>query len=115
VGDLAKSLSYEGAKVWWDFSSLRGGLNWQREIQEGIKQCEFFLVVLTPESVVSEWVIREIIYATEYKKQIIPLYLKTCERPIAIIEKQYVDFEKQTQEIAIKELVEILKATPVVE
>jgi hypothetical protein len=97
------------ARVWWDFSAIKGGQDWRREIQQGIKLCEFFLVVLTPESVESEWVNREIIFAMEYKKQIIPLYLKQCERPISIIERQYINFGNQTRKAAIKELIELLK------
>ena len=114
VKKLAKELEKSQAKVWWDFSALKGGQNWQKEIQQGIKLCEFFLVVLTPQGVESEWVNREIIYAMEYKKPIIPLYLKPCERPISIIEKQYIDFEKQTQKAAIKELIVILRVQDIV-
>jgi hypothetical protein len=35
--------------------------------------------------------------------------LKACERPISIIEKQYVDFEKQTKKAALKQLLALLK------
>jgi internalin A len=109
VQRLAKVLGKSQARVWWDFSAIKGGQDWRREIQQGIKLCEFFLVVLTPESVESEWVNREIIFAMEYKKQIIPLYLKQCERPISIIERQYINFGNQTRKAAIKELIELLK------
>jgi internalin A len=106
---LASELGKQIIEPWWDFDSLKGGHNWQKEIQQGIKLCDFFLVVLTPKSVESEWVTKEIMYANEYKKTIIPLMLKSCERPISIIEKQYIDFEKQTQKAALKQLLEILK------
>jgi hypothetical protein len=79
------------------------------------RQCDFFLVVLTPDAVASEWVGNEITYASNAQKTIIPLHLKKCDIPIGLIKKQYVNFEGQTQKAAIKELIGILKATPMVE
>jgi internalin A len=109
VQRLSSELSKENVESWWDFDTLKGGHDWQREIQQGIKRCDFFIVVLTPQSVESEWVNKEITYANEYKKKVIPIRLKDCERPISIIEKQYIDFEKQTQKAALKQLLVLLK------
>jgi len=96
-------------KVWWDFDGLKGGQDWQKEIERGIKGCNFFLVALTPDAVNSEWVGNEITYASQAQKTIIPLHVKKCDIPIGLIKKQYIDFEKQTQKAAIKELLGILK------
>lgn len=106
---LAGELESVGMKVWWDFDSLKGGQDWQKEIERGIKQCDFFLVALTPEAVVSEWVGNEITYASNAQKTIIPLHLKKCDIPIGLIKKQYIDFKKQTQNTALKQLLELLK------
>lgn len=35
--------------------------------------------------------------------------LKVCERLISIIEKQYIDFEKHSDEAALKQLLGLLK------
>jgi internalin A len=107
---LAGELENQAMKVWWDFDSLKGGQDWQKEIERGIKQCDFFLVALTKDAVESEWVGNEITYASNAQKTIIPLHLKKCEVPIGLIKKQYIDFEKQTQKAAIKELLGILKS-----
>jgi hypothetical protein len=107
---LAGELEGAGMKVWWDFEGLKGGQDWQKEIERGIKGCDFFLVALTPDAVVSEWVGNEIAYASNAQKTIIPLHLKKCDIPIGLIKKQYVNFENQTQKAAIKELLGILKA-----
>ena len=106
---LAGELEGQGMKVWWDFDSLKGGQDWQKEIEKAIKQCNFFLVTLTHDAIASEWVGNEITYASNAQKTIIPLHLKKCEIPISLIKKQYIDFEKQTQKAAIKELLGILK------
>ena len=65
--------------------------------------------MLTPDAIASEWVADEIAFAKSKGKRIIPLYLKPCEVPIAIIRKQRIDFENQTHKIATKELLEILR------
>jgi len=97
-------------KVWWDFDSLKGGQDWQKEIERAIKQCDFFLVVLTPDAIESEWVGNEITYATLAQKAIIPLHLKKCDIPIGLIKKQYIEFEHQTQKAALKQLLDLLRA-----
>jgi len=107
---LADELESHGMQVWWDYDSLKGGQDWQREIEIGIKQCDFFLVALTPDAVASEWVGNEITYANQAQKTIIPLHLKKCEIPIGLIKKQYIDFEKQTQKSALKELMDLLQS-----
>jgi len=112
VKKLAGELEGQGIIVWWDYDSLKGGQDWQKEIERGIKQCNFFLVTLTPEAIASEWVGNEITYASQIQKTIIPLHLKECDIPIGLIQKQYIDFEKQTQKAAIKELTELLKIKP---
>jgi len=112
---LAGELESQGMQVWWDFERLQGGQDWQKEIERALKECDFLLVILTPEAVASEWVGNEVTYASRAQKTIIPLRLRKCEIPIALIKKQYIDFEKQTQNEAIKELIGILKAPSVVE
>jgi hypothetical protein len=106
---LAGELEGQGMKVWWDFETLKGGQDWQKEIERGIKQCDFFLVTLTPDAITSEWVGNEITYASLAQKTIIPLHLKKCDIPIGLIKKHYIDFEKQTQKAAIKELLDRIR------
>jgi len=109
VKKLAGNLENEGMKVWWDFDALKGGQDWQKEIERGIKQCEYFLVALTPDAVESDWVTNEIAYALQAQKTIIPLHKKKCNIPIGLIKKQYIDFEKQTHKSATEELIGLLK------
>lgn len=106
---LAGELESQGMKVWWDFEGLKGGQDWQKEIERAIKQCDFFLVALTPDAIASEWVGNEITYASQAQKTIIPLHLKKCDLPIGLIKKQYIDFEKQSQKAALKQLLGLLK------
>jgi hypothetical protein len=109
VKKLAGELEGQGMKVWWDFDSLKGGQDWQKEIERAIKQCDFFLIALTPDAVTSKWVGNETAYASNAQKTIIPLHLKKCDIPIGLINIQYTDFEKKSHKEALKELMEILK------
>ena len=56
----------------------------------------------------SEWVANEIAYAQQKGKRIIPLHLKSCDIPIGLIRKQYVDFENQTHKEATEALLSLL-------
>ena len=108
VKKLAENLAKDGNRIWWDFDALKGGDDWQKEIEKGITQSKHFLVVLTPDAMESEWVANEIAYAQSKGKRIIPLRLKKCDAPIGLIRKQYVDFTSQTHKIATEELLRIL-------
>ncbi len=108
VKNLAENLAKNGNKVWWDFDALKGGQDWQNEIEKGINKCKNFLIVLTSDSMESEWVANEIAFAQQKGKRIIPLRLKECDIPIALIRKQYVDFTNKSHKEAGDELLDIL-------
>ena len=51
-GDLEKA----GYDVWWDLTDLRGGDDWVRVIPDAIEKSDFFIIVLSPNYIESEWV-----------------------------------------------------------
>jgi len=108
VKNLAENLAKDKNRVWWDYDALKGGDDWQKEIEKGIVQSKTFLVVLTPDAMESEWVANEIAYAQNKGKRIIPLRLKPCDIPIGLVRKQYVDFTDKTHKVATEELLSIL-------
>jgi len=55
AGDLEKA-DYD---VWWDITDLRGGDDWVRTLPAAIQASQSFIIVLTPNSVESEWVQKE--------------------------------------------------------
>ena len=59
VEQLAADLQAAGLDVWYDLSGLEGGARWSIEIEKGIRDSQYVLVVLSPDSVASEWVERE--------------------------------------------------------
>jgi hypothetical protein len=59
VRKLAGDFEKAGYDVWWDITDLRGGDDWVRQIPAAIESSQFIVVVLSPNSVASEWVEKE--------------------------------------------------------
>ena len=60
AGRLARNLIENGVDVWYDQWQMKPGDSLRRKIDEGIERAGFFLVLLTPESLASEWVATEL-------------------------------------------------------
>jgi hypothetical protein len=106
---LALNLETQGFSVWWDVSKLQGGDRWMRAIQSAIDASQSCIVVLTPDSVTSEWVENEYTYALANKVKVIPLYLRRCKVPIALATIQYIDFLKNEHDFALRHLIAAVK------
>jgi len=92
VRRLAGDLEKAGYDVWWDLSDLRGGDDWVSLIANAIEANQFFLVVLSPDSVASEWVRKEYTQALALHKRIIPIMLAPTAVPFALNTINYVNF-----------------------
>jgi len=76
VERLANDLRERGYIVWIDFSGLRGGDVWQQSISDGIHASAVVLLILSPDSVRSEWVGIEVGAALAAGKKLIPLRVR---------------------------------------
>lgn len=94
VRKLAGDLETAGYDVWWDITDLRGGDDWVRNIPEAIKASRYFIVVLSPNSIESEWVRKEYTQALSLRKKIIPIMLAACEVPFALNTINFVNFSE---------------------
>ena len=72
---LADHLIASGFDVWID-DRIDYGENWERVIFQAIDACNVFVVIMTPESYESDWVLRECQYADRRKKPQYPLLLE---------------------------------------
>jgi eukaryotic-like serine/threonine-protein kinase len=93
VERLAKDLQAAGLEVWYDLSGLDGGTRWGREIQAAIQKSQIFVVVLSPNSIDSERVEKEFMYANSLKRKIIPLLYEPCETPMWFINLHFIDVQ----------------------
>jgi formylglycine-generating enzyme required for sulfatase activity len=94
VERLAEDLKAAGLEVWYDLSGLDGGTRWGREIQNAIQQSQGFIIVLSPNSVESDWVEKEFMYAYHLKRKIVPLLYQPCEPPIWFINLHFIDVQE---------------------
>lgn len=88
AGDL-EATSYD---VWWDLTDLRGGDDWVKKIPAAIQESDFFVIVLTPNSIQSEWVQKEYTQALNFRKKIIPIMFEQCDVPFALNTINFVNF-----------------------
>jgi hypothetical protein len=75
VQGLASSLSAQGVQVWFDDEILTGD-QWLRMMQQQIESCSVFVVVMTTKARSSDWVMREINWARQARKRLLPLLLE---------------------------------------
>jgi TIR domain len=88
MGDLNK----RRIDVWLDQADIRVGRAWEKSVAEAIESAQFFLVLLSPDSVISNNVADELSVALDRHKLVIPLLLKPCEKPLRINRLQHIDF-----------------------
>jgi hypothetical protein len=94
---LADTLRYQGARVWVDESEIKVGESLIDKIAVGIDKCDYLVAIVTPNSVQSEWVRRELnIALTQEIKgrrvKVIPLIIGQCNIPLFLLDKKYIDF-----------------------
>ncbi|MBK9780304.1 MAG: SUMF1/EgtB/PvdO family nonheme iron enzyme [Anaerolineales bacterium] len=91
---LAADLEGQGCDVWYDLSGLDGGSRWVDEIEKQIKQRPFMIVVLSPDSIASEYVNEEVVFAKQLKtKKVIPLYYRPCEEKMLYASLNRIDVQ----------------------
>lgn len=98
--ELASALSKLGAKVWLDEAEMRVGDSLVEKIRHGIRDASFLGVVLSPNSVGSEWVKREVEIALNEeidgrRVKVLPIIAKTCEVPGFLRGKVYADIRRK--------------------
>src|ERR1700741_3089535 len=98
VTRLASVLKRHKIKYWYSATHIVATKQWHDEIGKALRRCGWFLVVLTPASVRSAWVKRELLFALNdyrYNEKIIPILLTPCRhRDLSwtLEEFQFVDF-----------------------
>jgi len=82
AGKLANVLRRHGVPVWYSATNVVGAQQWHDEIGRALGRCDWFVVVLSPSSVKSQWVKRELIYALNdrrYDGRIVPVLYRRCD------------------------------------
>lgn len=82
VSRLANELRRHNIPIWYSQTNIMGAQQWHDEIGDALRRCDWFLVVLSPRSVESMWVKRELMFALQQKrfdKQIVPIVYESCD------------------------------------
>jgi len=76
ANDLAVMLRRHGIPVWYSQTNILGAQQWQDEIGAALQRCDWFAVILSPQSAGSMWVKRELSYALKqnrFENRIVPI------------------------------------------
>lgn len=109
---LAVDLRAAGFELWYDAEQIHVGDTIIEMIAKGVPECDFMIVILSPEAVASEWVCREILmFATkeiERKKTVImPVLSRDCTMPPILHGRHFADF-RNNYETGFTELLKAL-------
>ena len=108
---LNRDLNNHGIKTWLDEAEIKIGQSLIEKIRSGLDEVDYVAVILSPNSIASAWVQREIdvamnkeIYAKKVK--VLPIMYQKCELPGFLLGKLYVDFtDEEKYQDAFKKLV----------
>ncbi len=82
VTSLAEVLHRHGVPVWYSKTNIIGAQQWHDEIGAALNRCDWFVLVLSPSSVASMWVKRELLFALQqnrFENRIVPLFYQPCD------------------------------------
>ena len=118
VRELHKILEENGIKSWIDEAEIKIGDSLIKKISEGIAKADYVAIILSPKSMESSWVEKELEMAITQEiengtKKVLPILIENCEIPSYIAGKKHGDFRTPAKAISgIRELLSILREKP---
>lgn len=102
VRRLAADLDNQGIPYWLDEAEIKVGESLIEKIRDGIDKVDFVAVVLSPNSVASPWVQREVDVAMNQeimgrRVKVLPLKYMACDLPGFLLGKRYADFTEDSR------------------
>ena len=115
VERLAADLIRHGVKIWVDAFEMRIGDSLNKKIQQGISSSGCLGIVLSPDSVASPWVEKELNAALELELErqsvfVLPLFYRECKIPLFLRDKVYADF-RYSYEVGLGALLRKIRPT----
>jgi hypothetical protein len=80
--ELAGVLRRHGIPTWYSEINIVGAQQWHDEIGEALRRCDWLVVLLSPNSVESIWVKREVLFSLKdhrYDERIVPVLYQPCD------------------------------------
>jgi hypothetical protein len=108
--ELIPLLRENGVDTWYSRETIRTSEEWEDSIRSGLNGCDWFLVVLSPRSVTSDWVRTEVHWALDERPgRVVPVLLESCnpsDLHLKLRRIQHVDFT-QDRDSARAKLLEV--------
>lgn len=79
---VADVVRRHGVPIWFSETNMIGAQQWHDEIGAALRRCDWMLILLSPNSVDSMWVQREVIFSLNdlrYNEQIVPVLYQPCD------------------------------------
>ena len=97
VNKLAEQLAARGVEVWVDSAELKVGDSLFQSVSKAIADNDHFAIILSHNSVSSNWVQRELQLAMNLvlekkNRRILPILIERCEIPLFLRDLLYADF-----------------------
>lgn len=89
--------------MWFDKWEIKVGESITWKIEEGLRENDYLVLVLSPEALASEWVKTEISGAwfrqmSTKKIVVLPILYRQCEIPLFLADRKYADFRTDYQQ-----------------
>ena len=119
VRKLAADLVASDVRIWLDEQRILVGDSIPEKIAQGLAESDFFLIVVSENSVGSEWVKKELnaalVNEIERRKVVVlPIKLDGAKMPGSIVDKKYADFSG-SYSVGLEDLLKSIKAREVLE
>lgn len=101
---VAGVLRRHGVPVWYSDENILGAQQWHDEIGAALRRCDWLVLVLSPSSVASTWVKRELLFSLQQDRfdgKIVPILYRPCdhaELSWTLASFQMVDFQSDFDE-----------------
>ncbi|MCH9639111.1 MAG: toll/interleukin-1 receptor domain-containing protein [Betaproteobacteria bacterium] len=79
---VAETLRNHNISVWYSETNIKGAQQWHDEIGRALRRCDWFIILLSGESISSKWVKMELGYAlrhSQYDEHILPVVIEDCD------------------------------------
>lgn len=112
VKKFAEDMRRRFVRVWYD-ERLEGGQSWRENLAKAIKNADALVLIMSPDSIESEYVQWELDIAQNLERRIFPVLHLESELPLSIANLQYItvgeDTNAPTYEPGLRQLVDQLK------
>ena len=94
VDSFARELEKHGIRTWVDFRNLIPGHKWQDQLDDGLKNSEAILLVISKASMKSRPVMDELSKSVDSGKRIVMIIFEPCFVDRRLKEREWVDFSR---------------------